>query len=750
MVDHSNTSDRINTDPISFLLSLVVTGGLIIFVLCLTYAPLHLQLGEKPSLLLISDSTVTFIGSFLVVVTGLVSALFFKRVRLLLRLEIIALAAAALFLTDLSFRPYTLFQRESIQLIALGAFLLSPLFLWLFRYHTGLFFHLLLLGSSVFGVLSFLDEANGRLLFSDDHASFLLRFMQLKKEFPAIPFYSPLWNAGYDAREFFPSGCLNFFFLFSPLIYLFEVPDIYTVLIALLLFVALPLSAYSSATILDFSPLTRALAGLFVLVPSLFWYRWALVYGTVGFITSCIFLLPTYALWTLVLDRETTLSPFKTALTIVCTTMAIFWTPASLTLVPIGLIGLFQIRRLVRERAFILIVASLIALNLPWTALFIKSSHVTSFVSSTSKSNRYPKSSSSSADKETSAISKASAVLHSQSSAINPLILLLGIIGTFCLWKAHDRLVFGSLIGWLLILALFIGALKPQLELDRMIVLLSLVLAVTAAGGIDSFLSHEATSVFSRATLLSVCLGFITLGVVVLSDIVRNDSILKYYHASPVVADLSEAVSAFHNQGRVLFAGFSLHELSNGHLAPLSLFTGVPLIASSFQHNLWKYTDVIPKRFRKNGEKGVLDYLNLMNATVIVTHDKKWQRWFGERPELFEKIWEKDRFVLYKRKKYLSNYFLEGTGSVVKQTNSDVTLWIEDERSVIKFTYFPFIQSTRCTVSPYQITRTLSFIELSGCPVNSEVTLRSANAFERLIGLDSDITLPLENSRIAQ
>jgi len=67
----------------------------------------------------------------------------------------------------------------------------------------------------------FISYADGRLLFSDDHPSFLYRLQLLMDEFPSIPFYNTEWNAGYSAREFFPSGVLNVFFLSAPILYFF-------------------------------------------------------------------------------------------------------------------------------------------------------------------------------------------------------------------------------------------------------------------------------------------------------------------------------------------------------------------------------------------------------------------------------------------------------------------------------------------------------------------------------------------------
>ena len=90
------------------------------------------------------------------------------------------------------------------------------------------------------GFFTFLSLTQNELLFTDDHPSFLFRLMQLKEFFPGIPFYNPLWNAGVEAREFFPSGILNVFFLFSPLIYSFDLATHYNQGVAILLFMVVP------------------------------------------------------------------------------------------------------------------------------------------------------------------------------------------------------------------------------------------------------------------------------------------------------------------------------------------------------------------------------------------------------------------------------------------------------------------------------------------------------------------------------
>jgi len=105
-------------------------------------------------------------------------------------------------------------------------------------------------------VVLFLLYCNGRLLFSDDHPSFLYRLQLLRDHFPFIPFYNADWNAGYSAREFFPSGVLNVFFLSLPFVYgflgavTFESLHVYSYLIPYLFILLVPWSVYLAARLL--------------------------------------------------------------------------------------------------------------------------------------------------------------------------------------------------------------------------------------------------------------------------------------------------------------------------------------------------------------------------------------------------------------------------------------------------------------------------------------------------------------------
>jgi len=127
--------------------------------------------------------------------------------------------------------------------------------------------------TTIWSVWTFLEQSGGSILFVDDHAMFIFRLNLLKENFPSIPFWSPLWNAGIDARDFFATGALNAFVLASPLVYLFPVESVYNIIIAGILFVLVPTSSYLAARVLNAERVVASLAAVLAMSSSLFWYN---------------------------------------------------------------------------------------------------------------------------------------------------------------------------------------------------------------------------------------------------------------------------------------------------------------------------------------------------------------------------------------------------------------------------------------------------------------------------------------------
>jgi len=146
-----------------------------------------------------------------------------------------------------------------------------------------------LLTIQIFLIGAFLMHAKGRWIVSDDHPSFLYRIALLKDHLLSIPFYNTAWNAGYVAREFFPTGTLNVFFFALPFLYFFQKVDTFYVFLPIFLGILIPsFGTYLAVRILypqkNYSQ--AVLAGILATGTSLTYYEWFLSYGTLGFIVS--------------------------------------------------------------------------------------------------------------------------------------------------------------------------------------------------------------------------------------------------------------------------------------------------------------------------------------------------------------------------------------------------------------------------------------------------------------------------------
>jgi hypothetical protein len=51
----------------------------------------------------------------------------------------------------------------------------------------------------------------------------------------------------------------------------------------------------------------------------------------------------------------------------------------------------------------------------------------------------------------------------------------------------------------------------------------------------------------------------------------------------------------------------------------------------------------------------------------------------------------------------------------------------------MKFNYFPFVEVSGCSVSPAEVDGGIRFIKLSGCPLGTELTLKSVGPLTRLV-----------------
>lgn len=591
----------------------------------------------------------------------------------------------------------------------------------------------------------FLNEAGGQPIFADDHPSFIFRLAQLKEEFPFIPFYNPLWNAGVEAREFFPSGVLNLFLLASPLLYLFPVESIYNIIVIGVLFFMVPGIGYMLARYSRLGAVGAATAALLMLGASLMWYKWALTYGTMGFCVSAALAPLVVLLGSRALDPDTSRHWSERVVLTIAVTLNVLWTPAALLLAPLGLVCLVRLPKLLKMRSFRWMAVAVVLANAPWLAIFVDASNVFSFVSSTG--NTHGESA-----KKVVAVTFASFKkgLISQATALNPLLLLGALPGLRILCATTGGWLYVSTCLWALLLGVFGPLLVPQLELDRFLILLALLLPLPVARWVDSLHNRVVKlgadnpkgnrswvrrhTSFASLTSIAAVTSLLLLPTF-MWRLTHFKTAVKYFFADRIVQDLSTTLRNLEGDGRIFFSGFTLHDLSGGHIAPLAYLTKRPLIASRYQHDRWSRADAIPDEYRERSDEGVREYLSLMNASYVVAHENFWREWFSARPGEYSLVEKKGHFWIYKRLSYTPSYFLHGSGEILSQTGSSVVLRPHSDSVVVKFNYYKHLKSSDCTLAPYPVSGNVFFIEIKDCKGSDPVTLAAVNPLERLCSL---------------
>jgi hypothetical protein len=325
-------------------------------------------------------------------------------------------------------------------------------------------------------------------------------------------------------------------------------------------------------------------------------------------------------------------------------------------------------------------------------------------------------------------------VWQQSAGSLNPLILVFAIPALISL-KGLARRGFGAVTIWLVFLGTVGVSLKPQLELDRMIVMAAVVVCIPVGQFIVE-LFRAASQGRSHALAGCVAGAFLLTGPFSTSAILHNRSFDQFQFAEPSVQELSEAIKRNAHGGRALFTGCVMHEMSGGHLAPLALWSETPLVASSYAHNIWKYEQPIPKSYLSRNEQGIREFFDHMNVTLVLAHEPEHRRGLASRPDLYAELWRGGRFVLFERLGYTPSYILEGKVVSLTQNHNSVTLIPESARAILKFRYFPFLTTdvAGCSIRPYPVAPELDFIELSDCPLGEKVTIRSIGPKERLLG----------------
>jgi hypothetical protein len=606
----------------------------------------------------------------------------------------------------------------------------------------------IVIATSVIFTVGFLANSKLNLITSDDHLSFYFRLEELKRTFPNIPFYYVGWNGGIESRDFFATGALSFFILFSPIIYLFDLSKTYTFLLAILLFILLPISYYISARILNFPRRVCYWCGFFSLVFSRSFLIWSISFGTLGFLTSIAIFPLLFALTVKFLKDPTNFNSKDVVLFTISATLYLLWPLAGITFLPFIVLLCWKIKDIYRVKNFWFCFFLVFLINSPWILVFFEASDVLNFITTGKKApgvNGFNSISQVYKHKFTYP-NLAQIIKNWRNSVIlaNPLLINYALL-SFLLFKRFRSYFYLILIAWLSFVSLYVVSLKPHLELDRFFIFLSAILIFPTSYSFSILIRNLNFSFYKKPILkrlINIVIATpLVCSVLAVFSYVSGHGEVKPYFTDGGIGRLAKLIAYDKKGGRTLFSGSVLHELEGGHFAALTFFVNKPLIASSPMHTLWVYTDIIPPRFRDKGLLGVENFMDLFNVSSIIAHEKKWKNFLEKYSDVFLPIGSTDGFYLFKRKNFKNSYFLHGKGEIIEQGVNELKVKLLSTSSVIKFNFHPqllifnqnYEKLSNCIISNFKVDETINFIKLTECPKNQPLTLKLKNPITRLI-----------------
>jgi hypothetical protein len=526
-----------------------------------------------------------------------------------------------------------------------------------------------------------LKSIDGRQIFGDDHPSFFYRLSLLALQFPGIPFYNPQWNAGVMARDFYATGAIGPFLLFWPLVRgLSGSPELYSVIVATLAVILPPLSVYLAGRVLQFGAKAALLSAILAFAPSLQLFEWLFHYGTLGFIFSVALSPLVFALTYRAIFAESHPSWLIAAGLVISGTLCFLWTLSVIVVLPLVVLGLLRLPVLSRSGRIWMLLAVLLAyllINGSWLYTFVRLSKVQNFVSGSA----LPGAESKSLD-----LQKLKKKAQEMVVRVSPFVLLLFVPSIFALKR--ERPGFLVTIVWLLLLATIGDQLKPQLELNRAW-LFAVFLALPPIGVLLARYLESSSRVNTGIILLGIFLSPINAAALYQG---RSDLIIRY--APQSVAKVIELFKSSPGEGRIFFLGFVLHELGQsypdrqdgGHLAPLPLWVNREMYASHFFHARWSAVDPIPPEYRKRGEEGIEEFLDLVGATEVVSFDRRWVS-YTHGNSRYELVGKAGAFHLYIRRGARWSPVVEGEARIDSVGLDELRVTALSPRIVLRYRY---------------------------------------------------------------
>lgn len=590
------------------------------------------------------------------------------------------------------------FHAEFIEFLLLTQFLI--LFFLLFKKHASTFIALVLLCIQIFCLGMFLTATKGSPLYIDDHTCFIYRLWEFGKTFPQFMNYCPYWNCGVEDCSIVTTGAVSLGLLFLPVWKFACVVSSYTYVYGVLFIVMIPLLYIFSVRAIGGNWISAWCAGILAIGVSQHYFLWLFHYGTPGALLSSAFLAPFASciyrvVW---LDKR----EWRLAVMLVLTGFfLVLWPPGVIMGAGVLFSLLFSLGKWTRKKIVFLFLCFIAFLVLYFKILAVIASPAM-FKDILHSFNSEIRQSAPSVSRFNYAdLIEGWRQLCAHVKEGHPLLIVFGIGGIFLLSGRGIALWYLPILLFMMFFAGWGEQISSELQLTRMAIPMFFVSIIPASLWIGRLIDVKNI----RLILLQAALtALLIMGGWNCAGMYNNKGLALYYTISPEVSQLVDWIRKnVPSNGRVLFAGPTLHAYGRGHVVVLPYLTGREMIAADYvQFSASEMASYFPPTRLHKDKEALFKYMELYNITDIVAWEDCWKDIFRAYPDQYIEETTFEGITIFKVER-APEIFIQGSGSIgadfnvlrihINESNRDAVIkynWIDGISVSKPAEIFPF------------------------------------------------------------
>lgn len=477
-----------------------------------------------------------------------------------------------------------------------------------------------------------IETTGGQCLYRTDHPSFMFRLHEFSSTFPQFVNYNPYWNAGSLHYYSVTTGIGGPGLLLMPLWKSAPIHEVYTYGIGLIFILFVPWVAALSVRAAGGDKTAACVGGFLGLGVSQQFFLWMLHYGTIGAALTSAMALPVAALAFRTMRMNATGVLHGLAL-VAATLLLLMWPPGVLMGVPVLAAFVLHYRWWSRRKWIFFVVCGLAvaALYVGWLRVLLnEGSGVVNYVV---RDDRVV----GEGTRLFAWLTRDTLVagwhhLFDQLREFHPLIIFLGIVGTFTAARGGLRSWFGVILLGFLFLTGWGKAWKPDFQLARMALPLCFVAVAPASILAGRLLRNgDIRLAMVRAGLVAM----LATGAYSVSKIYANKGPAPYRVPDEQVTELTTWLREnTPPDARIMFLGKTVHAFGRGQIAYLPILAGREMMACdyyNFPMDTVEY-DYPPAPWRQP-QANFDAFVEAYNVSHVVTYHERWKTYCRGRPK---------------------------------------------------------------------------------------------------------------------